>query len=122
MPATRRASGALFGMAFGDALGADTEFLSVGEILRRFPPAGPLAPEGNPAHVTDDTQMALAVGEALLEASSPVTAATLEPPLRRAFVEWHDSSENIYAPGVTCMNACANLKLGMPWQEATITR
>ncbi len=64
---TQCASGSLFGMAFGDALGADTEFLSVEQILRRFAPYGPQEPQGNPARVTDDTQMALAVGEALLE-------------------------------------------------------
>ena len=75
MTPTHRASGTLFGMAFGDALGAQTEFLSVERILQQFPPAGPLAPEGSPALVTDDTQMALAVAEALVEAPRPLTAA-----------------------------------------------
>ena len=84
--AKQRASGCLFGLAFGDALGAATEFLNVGEILQRFPPQGPLEPTGDPARVTDDTQMALAVGEALIEAHRPFTARTLEEPLRRAFV------------------------------------
>jgi ADP-ribosylglycohydrolase len=120
MPAAHRASGALFGMAFGDALGARTEFLTVEAILQRFPPAGPVAPEGNPALVTDDTQMALAVGEALLEAPRSYTAATLEPPLRRAFVDWYNSPDNNRAPGNTCLKACAKLKQGLPWQQATI--
>lgn len=121
MPAAQRASGALFGMAFGDALGAPTEFVhTVQRILQQFPPAGPVAPEGNPALVTDDTQMALAVGEALLEAPRPFTAATLEPSLRRAFVNWYNSPDNTRAPGNTCMSACANLKDGLPWQQATI--
>ena len=31
----QRASGCLFGLAFGDALAADTEFLNVEQILRR---------------------------------------------------------------------------------------
>src|SRR5690349_1738616 len=39
----QRASGALFGMALGDALGRDTEFFNVSEILRRFPPNGSTA-------------------------------------------------------------------------------
>lgn len=73
-------------MAFGDALGAETEFLTVAEILRSFPPVGPLEPPGNPAQVTDDTQMALAVGKALLETTRPYTAATLEGPLKEAFI------------------------------------
>ncbi len=33
MPSLRRASGCLFGLACGDALGAPGEFLSVNEIL-----------------------------------------------------------------------------------------
>jgi hypothetical protein len=44
MPSLRRASGCLFGLACGDALGAPSEFLSVDE-LARFPPDGPLRPE-----------------------------------------------------------------------------
>lgn len=107
-------------MAFGDALGAETEFLSVKEILRSFPPAGPLEPPGNPALVTDDTQMALAVGQALLKAARPYTAATLEEPLRLAFIEWNLSPENNRAPGMTCMRACEHLEKGLDWHEATV--
>jgi hypothetical protein len=117
---TKRASGALFGLAFGDALGARTEFLSFERILREFPPAGPMDLEGNPALVTDDTQMTLAVGEALLEAPRPLTAAHLEPVLRRQLVEWSLSPDNTRAPGNTCLQACAHLEKGMPWERATI--
>ena len=77
MPSLRRASGCLFGLACGDALGAPTEFLSVDRILARFPPGGPQQPEGDPARVTDDTQMALAVGEALMQTPRPYTPAQL---------------------------------------------
>jgi ADP-ribosylglycohydrolase len=121
MTPTHRASGTLFGMAFGDALGAQTEFLSVERILQQFPPAGPLAPEGSPALVTDDTQMALAVAEALVEAPRPLTAAYLEPALRRRFVEWYISPDNTRAPGNTCLAACALLERGAPWLQATVT-
>jgi ADP-ribosylglycohydrolase len=72
----RRASGCLFGLAFGDALGAVTEFLNVDEILRRFPPNGLQELSGNPALVTDDTQMTLA-------SSGNYTATTLEPLFRK---------------------------------------
>src|SRR6266700_6952145 len=116
---TRRASGCLFGLALGDALGADTEFFSVQEILRNHPPHGPLEPPGNPALVTDDTQMALAVGEALLQADSPYTAATLEAPLRQAFIDWYHRPDNNRAPGITCLTACEQLERGLPWYEAT---
>ncbi|GAB4216800.1 MAG: ADP-ribosylglycohydrolase family protein [Roseiflexaceae bacterium] len=116
----RRASGCLFGMALGDALAAPVEFMRVAEILRRYPPDGPRTLEGDPARVTDDTQMALAVGEALLAAPRPLTAAGLEGPLRRAFVEWSESPENNRAPGATCMRACDGLAAGLPWFQATI--
>lgn len=116
----KRASGCLFGLAFGDALGARTEFLSVAEIKRRFPPDGPQELEGDPAEVTDDTQMALAVGEALLRAERPYTAATVEGSLRRAFVDWLNSPENNRAPGMTCLTACGNLEAGRVWTEATV--
>lgn len=115
----RRASGCLFGLAFGDALGARTEFLSVAEIVRKFPPDGPQELEEDPALVTDDTQMALAVGEALREAERPL-AATLEGPLRRAFVAWADSPDNNRAPGMTCLTACGKLAMGVPWVQATV--
>ncbi|GCE09637.1 ADP-ribosylglycohydrolase family protein [Dictyobacter aurantiacus] len=116
------ASGCLFGAAYGDALGADTEFLSVNEILQRYPPAGPreLA-QDTPVRVTDDTQMTLAVGEALLAAARPYTAKTLEDPLRDAFVAWNESPDNNRAPGMTCRQACDYLACGLPWYKATIS-
>ncbi len=112
-------AGCLFGSAFGDALAADTEFLSVQAILSRYP-NGPQDLQGNPALVTDDTQMALAVGKALTEAKRPYTAMTLEEPLRRAFVDWSKSPDNNRTPGIRCMQACAKLASGMPWQQATV--
>ena len=115
-----RASGCLFGLALGDALGAATEFLSVDEILRQFPPHGPQSPIGNPSLVTDDTQMTLAVGEALVETARPFTSGSLELRLRRAFVEWWRSPDNNRAPGITCLKACASLASGVPWHQATV--
>lgn len=114
------AVGCLFGLAYGDALGAQTEFLSMREIQQRFGLHGLLEPMGDPALVTDDTQMALAVGEALAEAGPPYTAARIEEPLRRAFVSWAGSPDNNRAPGMTCLKACARLKQGLSWTEATV--
>lgn len=116
----RRASGSLFGLALGDALAAPTEFLDVATILRRWPPDGPTAPAGDPALVTDDTQMALCVGEALVAAPRPYAPETLEPLLRDAFVAWSVSPENTRAPGNTCMAACAGLGRGLHWHAATV--
>lgn len=116
----RKASGSLFGLAFGDALGADTEFMSVEQISAKYGPEGPGELQGNPARVTDDTQMALAVGEALLAAEKPYSADTLEEPLRAAFIAWDRSPDNNRAPGNTCLQACEGLARNLPWQNATV--
>jgi ADP-ribosylglycohydrolase len=111
-------AGCLFGMAIGDALAAPTEFIrSAAEIRERFGPDGPAKPSGR---VTDDTQMALAVGDALMAAGPPWSAETLEPALRAAFVAWMDSPENTRAPGFTCMSACRHLKEGRFWWDASV--
>jgi ADP-ribosylglycohydrolase len=113
------ASGAMFGGAYGDALGKPTEFLTVEEIRRRYGPAGPSDLVGDPAQVTDDTQMALAVGWAVHDAPM-AHPATLEPLLRQRFVAWSVSPDNNRAPGRTCLEACARLADGLIWQEATV--
>jgi len=113
--------GCLFGSAFGDALAAPTEFLSVPEILQRWPPSGP-DDLPDPALVTDDTQMALAVGEALVaaHAADDLSPRGLEQALRSAFVAWSESPDNTRAPGRTCLAACEALADGRPWTSATV--
>jgi hypothetical protein len=69
-----KASGSLFGLAYGDALGKPTEFQDYETIVASVRPAGPRELTGDPALVTDDTQMMLAVGEALV-AAGPLTPA-----------------------------------------------
>ncbi|MFY1636417.1 ADP-ribosylglycohydrolase family protein [Solwaraspora sp. WMMB335] len=114
-----RASGCLFGLAYGDALGSPTEFMTIAEIRRRYGPAGPGELAGDPALVTDDTQMTLAVGWALRDAAAP-TPQVLEPLLRERFLAWAASPDNNRAPGMTCLRACGDLSTGMPWQQATV--
>lgn len=110
----------MFALAFGDALGKPTEFLDVEQITRRFGPGGP-ADLPEPALVTDDTQMALAVGEALVEVlgDAPPTAELFAPVLARRFVQWASSPENNRAPGMTCLRSCGGLAQGQPWVSAT---
>lgn len=119
--ATQHASGCLFGLALGDALAAPTEFLPIAAIQQRFGPGGPAKPLGKPALVTDDTQMTLAVGEALATTPRPYSEAALEKPLRHAFVTWWKSPDNTRAPGMTCLRACERLAQGLPWHKATVS-
>ena len=114
----KNASGSLFGLAYGDSLGKPTEFQDYATIVAEYGPGGPRELYGEPALVTDDTQMALAVGEALV-AAGPLTPASFEPVLRQAFLDWAISPENNRAPGMTCLRACGNLAEGGPWQDAT---
>jgi ADP-ribosylglycohydrolase len=112
------ATGSLFGLAYGDALGKPTEFLAYAQIEDRYGTGGPRELEGRPALVTDDTQMALAVASALL-AVPAVSPALLEPLLRERFMRWAASDENNRAPGKTCMRAIGRLADGVPWLQAT---
>ncbi|MEJ3744502.1 ADP-ribosylglycohydrolase family protein [Actinomycetes bacterium KLBMP 9797] len=115
-----RAAGALFGLAYGDHLGKATEFMPFEAIVARYGPRGPRQLTGRPALVTDDTQMALAVGWALRDAPDP-TPSALTPPLRERFVAWAHETDAGRAPGNTCLRACANLvDPGTRWQEATV--
>lgn len=112
-----RATGCLLGLAYGDALGAPTEFMTVDEIVARYGPEGPQELEGDPALITDDTQMTLSVARALHTAD--LTPDGVEQALRHHFVEWWASPDNDRAPGMTCLQACENLSEGQPWRLAT---
>lgn len=119
----RAATGALLGLAIGDAMGYPTEFIDVAQITARYGPwrAMDLPVTAGRALVTDDTQMTLALGEGLAEAlkSGPLTPEGLVPPVRDRFVEWWRSPENNRAPGMTCLRACETLSGGGPWQAAS---
>lgn len=111
-------AGCLFGTAIGDALAAPVEFLAYEDIRQQYPPSGPLEPKGDPAKVTDDTQMALAVGEAAVKAPRPFTPETLADAFKTAFIDWFNDPENNRAPGSACLNACERLVKGADWHEA----
>ncbi|MFF8728361.1 ADP-ribosylglycohydrolase family protein [Streptomyces sp. NPDC015171] len=116
----RAATGALLGLALGDALGYPTEFQDVPAILAGY---GPWREMELPrqALVSDDTQMTLAVGRALRTAMDRGRLAPLplQRPLREEFLDWYRSPENNRAPGRTCLTACDLLgDEGRAWQDA----
>ncbi|MDH6116167.1 ADP-ribosylglycohydrolase [Kitasatospora sp. GAS204A] len=119
----KRATGALLGLAIGDAMGFPTEFNTLAQIEAKFGSwrTLPLPISSGTAYVTDDTQMTLALGEGLQVALSggPLTAERMEPPVREHFLAWYHSPENNRAPGGTCLRACEALDRGGVWQAAS---
>ncbi|MDP1898627.1 MAG: ADP-ribosylglycohydrolase family protein, partial [Sulfurimicrobium sp.] len=67
----RRALGAYLGLACGDALGATVEFMTPREIQSRYGTHRDISGGGwlrlVPGQVTDDTEMSLHLGQAIIE-------------------------------------------------------
>lgn len=83
----RRALGAYLGLAVGDALGATVEFMTPREIRHRFGEHRKMIGGGwlklKPGQVTDDTEMALALGESIVAGGRWQAKAAAE-----AFAAW----------------------------------
>ena len=62
-----KSMGMIFGLAIGDALGRPTEFMSLKNIQSKYGPDGIQDLPGQ-ALYTDDTQMTVAISEALIKA------------------------------------------------------
>jgi len=129
--------GAIVGLAVGDALGYPCEFRRRAHILEAFGPDGVtdfvavhdprwggrpmiLGPEHPPGTYTDDTQMSLAVAEALIEAGAEPLLELMDRMARR-FVQWSKSPDNDRAPGSACMTGCANLARGLSWRASGVS-
>jgi len=109
----------VFGLALGDALGWPIEFLQLTQIRARYGREGITAPP-DPALYTDDTQMSVAVAEALA-AEGDAGLEALMGAVGRNFIAWkHDPITRTRAPGTTCVRGVNALELDAPWQEAGV--
>lgn len=127
--------GAIVGLAIGDALGFPAEFRRRRQLLEEIGPEGitdfvalqdsrfsrPFfaGPDHPPGTYTDDTQMTIAVAEALLQAGRD-DLDRLMGEMARRFVLWSRDSKNDRAPGGTCIEGCRNLERGAAWREAGV--
>ena len=126
-----RVHGSLFGLAMGDALGAEIEFMQLEEIKARFPDGFDDLPihQGMRGAITDDTQMTLFTAEGILQARErhfERGISDVRGMVHRALIRWlltqgeHPSStlpiemEGLVsdprlhvrrAPGLTCLSA-----------------
>lgn len=128
-----RAAGCIVGLAVGDALGYPHEFRRVAQVRQELGPdgitdfvalqdprftrpfiLGKLHPPGT---FTDDTQMSLALAEALLEEPTN-NVERLMPVVARHFVNWYFSDDNNRSPGEATGIGCQALRSGTPWRQA----
>jgi len=117
---TDKAKGIIYGLAIGDALGNPTEFMLLSEIKAKFGQSG-ITDLPNPAWFTDDTQMSIAIAEALVKTGDH-EIETIMAAVRDEFIKWNHSSENNRAPGRTCLIGVANMERGLHWSESGVAR
>lgn len=116
--ASATARAVLWGLALGDALGWPTEFLRLPVIQQRWGQAGIQEPP-DPALITDDTQMTLAIAHALVERPTAPIEELMER-VTHYFVVWLHSPDNDRAPGNTCLAGVEGLERGMSWRTSGI--
>ncbi|MGZ4816638.1 MAG: ADP-ribosylglycohydrolase family protein [Terriglobales bacterium] len=106
--------GCILGQAIGDALGEPVEFS--GDLPKDVPA---LSPVNN--HFTDDTQMMVAIAEALLAVPPHKTSSkAFMAELCLQIVEWrrHPLGGSHRSPGGACLEGAANLIAGKDWTES----
>lgn len=113
-----KVKGILYGAAIGDALGATTEFMSQGQIAHAYPNGiadlvGGGAFGWQPGEVTDDTQMAMCIMEAVMESTynRKIVRATFLNRCQKKFVEWYNSGPKDI--GGACASGIRRIKEGL---------
>ncbi len=115
-----KAKGILYGLAIGDALGRLTEFKSLSRIKSEYGDVG-ITDLPEPALFTDDTQMSVAIAEALVETGERDVDSIMAG-VRDEFIKWLHSPENNRAPGNACLTGVRNMEAGKHWSESGISR
>jgi len=114
-----KAKGVIFGLAIGDALGARTEFMKLDQIKAKYGKEG-IRDLPSPALFTDDTQMSVAIAEALVTAGDKDIELIMEA-VREEFIKWSHLPETYKkAPGNTCLKGVANMEGGVHWTKSGI--
>ncbi|MGW5301612.1 ADP-ribosylglycohydrolase family protein [Rhodococcus aetherivorans] len=107
-----RYGNALTGLAAGDAWGYQVEFSSYASM-----PAYPVPAPAGEWVISDDTQMTLALHDALTEVTDFDDIEAVTAAIVRHFTLWKLDPDNNRAPGRTCMGSLSNLSAGARWYD-----
>jgi len=113
-----KAKGLVYGLAIGDALGRLTEFMSLTAIKTKYGGKG-IQDLPDPALFTDDTQMSVALAEALVKVGEKDVESIMVT-VKEEFIKWYHSPENTRAPGGTCLTGVAKMEQGIHWSESGV--
>ena len=102
-------------------LGFPTEFISLTSIKSKYGPLGIQDLPKSPALFTDDTQMSIAIAEALIKSGEKDIESIMEA-VRDEFIKWYHSPENNRAPGRTCLIGIENMERGQHWSKSGVSR
>ncbi len=112
--------GCMYGLALGDTLGFQVEFLPLNEIRRKYGDSGITDILGQQPIFSDDTQMSLATAQALINSPSKDSLERIMQEVSREYVVWLKSPKNNRAPGLTCITGCKNLARGDNWRKSGV--
>jgi ADP-ribosylglycohydrolase len=100
-------------LAAGDAWGYQVEFIGYERM-----PAYPVPAPKNIWRVYDDTQMTLALHDALVDAAGYLdNIEAVTNTISGHFLAWQTDPDNNRAPGATCLGSLSRLRSGAQWHE-----
>jgi len=95
--------------------------MSLPRIKEKYGPSGIQDFPKTPSLFTDDTQMSIAIAEALIKVGDR-DIETIMAAVRDEFIKWYHSPENNRAPGKTCLIGIENMERGQHWSESGVAR
>ena len=113
-----KAKGIIYSLAIGDALGRLTKFKFLPQIKSEYGEKG-ITDLPEPALYTDDTQMSIAIAEALVKTGEQGSESIMTT-VRDEFIKWYHSPENNRTPGNACLTGVANMEKGKHWTESGV--
>ncbi|MFN6548735.1 ADP-ribosylglycohydrolase family protein [Mycolicibacterium nivoides] len=104
---------ALIGLAAGDAWGYQVEFRKYSAM-----PAYPVPAPAKVWKISDDTQMTLALHDALVDVAGQLDDIdAVTKAITARFLQWKVDRDNNRAPGATCMGSLSRLRDGARWHD-----